>query len=77
MEIVDPTELEIVVLKEMARTWMKENFALLECIRKYPEKYPRDMYEGKPTYHKLLAGERIHLMIQKLGRNNNDGNRPA
>ena len=64
MEIIDPTELEIVVLKEMARAWMKENFVLLEDVKKYP----RDVYEGKPTYHRLLAGERIYLMIQKLGK---------
>ena len=68
MEIIDPTELEIVVLKEMARAWMKENFFLLEDVKKYPQ----DVYEGKLTYHRLLAGERIYLTIQKLGRNNNE-----
>ena len=64
MEIIDPTELEIVVLKEMARAWMKENFFLLEAVKKYPE----DIYEGKPTYHRLLTGERIYLMIRELGK---------
>lgn len=68
MEIIDPTELEIVVLKEMARAWMKENIYFLQTVKEYPS----FVYKDNPRYDILLEGEQVYRAIQKLGRNNNE-----
>lgn len=73
MEIIDATELEIAVLKEMAREWMKENILFLQTVKEYPS----FVYKDNPRYDILLEGEQVYRAIQKLGRNNNDGNRSA
>lgn len=74
MEIINATEIEIKVLKEMARLWMVENIEFIKTV----QDYPAWLYQDKPIYHELMAGKDIYFIIQKLGKEkNDDGNRPA
>ena len=64
MEIINATEIEIKVLKEMARAWMIENIQLLQNVKEYPS----FIYKDNPRYDILLEGEQVYRMIQKLGK---------
>lgn len=68
MEIINATEIEIAVLKEMARAWMIENIQLLQNVKECPA----FIYKDDPRYDILLEGEHVYRAIQNLGRNNNE-----
>lgn len=62
MDIIMTDEYEIAALKEMANSWLRNNFYLIKEVLSYPE----ETYKGNYTYEVLIAGERVCRYIAGL-----------